>query len=96
MINNKYSEFLPSMQSAEDLVAQVEGLASNIDLLRAGIENEVTPGGHSAPFHPKSGAPTPSWGGLVTQGMSEQDFHGRVLWFVDDPGAPFQLRRFGD
>lgn len=62
MINKKYSEFLPSMQSAEDLVAQVEGLASNIDLLKAGIENEVTPGGHSAPFHPKSGAPTPSWG----------------------------------
>ncbi|NWW72055.1 ZW10 protein, partial [Climacteris rufus] len=41
MINKKYSEFLPSMQSAEDLVAQVEGLASNIDLLKAGIENEV-------------------------------------------------------
>ncbi|NXY24758.1 ZW10 protein, partial [Atrichornis clamosus] len=41
MINKKYSEFLPSMQSAEDLVAQVEGLSSNIDLLKAGIENEV-------------------------------------------------------
>ncbi|XP_066191075.1 centromere/kinetochore protein zw10 homolog isoform X2 [Sylvia atricapilla] len=41
MINKKYSEFLPSMQSAEDLVAQVEGLAKNIDLLKAGIENEV-------------------------------------------------------
>ncbi|OWK55717.1 Centromere/kinetochore protein zw10 [Lonchura striata] len=41
MINKKYSEFLPSMQSAEDLVAQVEGLADSIDLLKAGIENEV-------------------------------------------------------
>ncbi|KAM9369899.1 centromere/kinetochore protein zw10 homolog [Phaethornis superciliosus] len=41
MINKKYSEFLPSMQSAEELGAQVEGLASNIDLLRAGIEKEV-------------------------------------------------------
>ncbi|NWZ68053.1 ZW10 protein, partial [Acrocephalus arundinaceus] len=41
MINKKYREFLPSMQSAEELVAQVEGLANNIDLLKAGIENEV-------------------------------------------------------
>ncbi|NXD64377.1 ZW10 protein, partial [Eolophus roseicapillus] len=41
MINNKYNEFLPSMQSAEELVSQVEGLCSNIDLLKAGIENEV-------------------------------------------------------
>ncbi|NWR45342.1 ZW10 protein, partial [Regulus satrapa] len=41
MINKKYGEFLPSMQSAEDLVAQVERLANNIDLLKAGIENEV-------------------------------------------------------
>ncbi|XP_010184204.1 PREDICTED: centromere/kinetochore protein zw10 homolog [Mesitornis unicolor] len=41
MINKKYNEFLPSMQSAEDLVAQVDRLSSNIDLLKAGIENEV-------------------------------------------------------
>ncbi|XP_027737119.1 centromere/kinetochore protein zw10 homolog [Empidonax traillii] len=41
MINKKYNEFLPSMQSAEELVAQVDGLSSNIDLLRASIENEV-------------------------------------------------------
>ncbi|NXP37029.1 ZW10 protein, partial [Leiothrix lutea] len=61
MINKKYSEFLPSMQSAEELVAQVEGLAKNIDLLKASIENEVTPGAPSAPSHPKAGAPTPSW-----------------------------------
>ncbi|NWH79251.1 ZW10 protein, partial [Piaya cayana] len=41
MINKKYNEFLPSMQSAEDLVSQVDGLTNNIDLLKAGIENEV-------------------------------------------------------
>ncbi|KFV13869.1 Centromere/kinetochore protein zw10, partial [Tauraco erythrolophus] len=41
MINKKYREFLPSMQSAEDLVSQVDGLSSSIDLLKAGIENEV-------------------------------------------------------
>ncbi|NXW90070.1 ZW10 protein, partial [Alopecoenas beccarii] len=41
VINNKYSEFLPSMQSAQELLARVDGLASSIDLLRAGIENEV-------------------------------------------------------
>lgn len=44
MINKKYNEFLPSMQSAEDLVSKVDGLSSNIDLLKAGIENEVTAG----------------------------------------------------
>lgn len=42
MINKKYNEFLPSVQSAEELVSQVEGLCSNIDLLKAGIETEVT------------------------------------------------------
>ncbi|NXA74573.1 ZW10 protein, partial [Thryothorus ludovicianus] len=41
MINMKYSEFLPSVQGAQDLVAQVEGLANNIDLLKVEIENEV-------------------------------------------------------
>ncbi|NXT22138.1 ZW10 protein, partial [Syrrhaptes paradoxus] len=41
VINKKYNEFLPSMESAQELVAQVEGLSSNIDLLKAGIENEV-------------------------------------------------------
>ncbi|NXK87157.1 ZW10 protein, partial [Formicarius rufipectus] len=41
MINKKYSEFLPSMQSAEELVAQVDGLSSNIDVLRVDIENKV-------------------------------------------------------
>jgi len=42
MINKKYDEFLPSMQSAEELVAQVDGLSSSIALLQAGIENQVT------------------------------------------------------
>ncbi|XP_074832958.1 centromere/kinetochore protein zw10 homolog isoform X1 [Carettochelys insculpta] len=41
MINKKYNEFLPSMQSAEDLVSQVDSLCSNIDLLKSRIENEV-------------------------------------------------------
>ncbi|CAM4613130.1 centromere/kinetochore protein zw10 homolog isoform X1 [Lepidochelys kempii] len=41
MINKKYNEFLPSMQSAEDLVSQVDSLSSNIDLLKSRIENEV-------------------------------------------------------
>ncbi|KFO69500.1 Centromere/kinetochore protein zw10, partial [Cuculus canorus] len=41
MINEKYNEFLPSMQSAEDLVLQVDELTNNIDLLKALIENEV-------------------------------------------------------
>ncbi|NXU94023.1 ZW10 protein, partial [Xiphorhynchus elegans] len=41
MINKKYSEFLPSMQSAEELVAQVDGLSSNIDVLRTDIESKV-------------------------------------------------------
>ncbi|KAM8795659.1 centromere/kinetochore protein zw10 homolog [Eudromia elegans] len=41
MITKKYSEFLPSMQSAEELVAQVERLAGSIEGLRARIESEV-------------------------------------------------------
>uniref|UniRef100_A0A8C2TKB9 Zw10 kinetochore protein n=1 Tax=Coturnix japonica TaxID=93934 RepID=A0A8C2TKB9_COTJA len=41
MITKKYSEFLPGMQSAEELVARVDGLCRSIDLLRAGVENEV-------------------------------------------------------
>ncbi|XP_050777808.1 centromere/kinetochore protein zw10 homolog [Gopherus flavomarginatus] len=41
MINKKYNEFLPSMQSAEDLVSQVDSLSGNIDLLKSRIENEV-------------------------------------------------------
>ncbi|XP_031455774.1 centromere/kinetochore protein zw10 homolog [Phasianus colchicus] len=41
MITKKYSEFLPGMQSAEELVVRVDGLSRSIDLLRAGVENEV-------------------------------------------------------
>ncbi|NP_001131044.1 zw10 kinetochore protein S homeolog [Xenopus laevis] len=41
MINKKYDEFLPSMQSAEDLVTQVHGLVSDVDVLKSRIETEV-------------------------------------------------------
>ncbi|KAG8141637.1 hypothetical protein E2320_007226 [Naja naja] len=41
MINQRYVEFLPSMQSAEDLESQVEELSAGIDQLRSRIENEV-------------------------------------------------------
>uniref|UniRef100_A0A8B9I7J3 Centromere/kinetochore protein zw10 homolog n=1 Tax=Anser brachyrhynchus TaxID=132585 RepID=A0A8B9I7J3_9AVES len=40
-ITSKYSEFLPSAQSAEELVSQVDGLSGSIELLRAGIEEQV-------------------------------------------------------
>ncbi|XP_075047351.1 centromere/kinetochore protein zw10 homolog isoform X1 [Mixophyes fleayi] len=41
MINKKYDEFLPSMQSAEDLVTQVNNLNRDVNTLRSTIENEV-------------------------------------------------------
>ncbi|XP_004636555.1 centromere/kinetochore protein zw10 homolog [Octodon degus] len=41
MISKKYSEFLPSMQSAQDLVTQVAKLSDDIDLLKSRIESEV-------------------------------------------------------
>ncbi|XP_027628688.1 centromere/kinetochore protein zw10 homolog [Tupaia chinensis] len=41
MISKKYSEFLPSMQSAQNLVTQVDELSGDIDLLKSRIENEV-------------------------------------------------------
>ncbi|XP_073513099.1 centromere/kinetochore protein zw10 homolog [Phyllobates terribilis] len=41
MINKKYDEFLPSMQSAEDLVAQVTSLHCDVDVLKSTIENKV-------------------------------------------------------
>lgn len=41
MISKKYSEFLPSMQSAQDLVARVDKLSDDIDLLKSRIESEV-------------------------------------------------------
>uniref|UniRef100_H3BGT9 Centromere/kinetochore protein zw10 homolog n=1 Tax=Latimeria chalumnae TaxID=7897 RepID=H3BGT9_LATCH len=44
MINKKYNEFLPSMQSAEDLAMQVDHVSSDMDLLKSRIENEVRGG----------------------------------------------------
>ncbi|KAM9299225.1 centromere/kinetochore protein zw10 homolog [Gastrophryne carolinensis] len=41
MMNKKYDEFLPSLQSAEDLVTQVNSLNKDVDLLKMRIENEV-------------------------------------------------------
>ncbi|XP_078538478.1 centromere/kinetochore protein zw10 homolog isoform X1 [Lissotriton helveticus] len=41
-ITNKYDEFLPSMQSTEDLVFQVDGLSTDVDQLKSRIENEVS------------------------------------------------------
>ncbi|XP_004604760.1 centromere/kinetochore protein zw10 homolog [Sorex araneus] len=41
LISKKYNEFLPSMQSAQDLVAQVDKLSEDIDQLKSRIEREV-------------------------------------------------------
>ncbi|KAM3830416.1 centromere/kinetochore protein zw10 homolog isoform 1-T1 [Vipera latastei] len=41
MINQRYVEFLPSVQSAKDLESQVQELSAGIDQLRSRIENEV-------------------------------------------------------
>lgn len=41
MISKKYSEFLPTMQSAQDLVTQVDNLSNDIDQLKSRIESEV-------------------------------------------------------
>uniref|UniRef100_A0A2K5EGI4 Zw10 kinetochore protein n=1 Tax=Aotus nancymaae TaxID=37293 RepID=A0A2K5EGI4_AOTNA len=41
MISKKYSEFLPSMQSAQDLITQVDKLSEDIDLLKSRIESEI-------------------------------------------------------
>ncbi|XP_006890853.1 PREDICTED: centromere/kinetochore protein zw10 homolog isoform X2 [Elephantulus edwardii] len=41
MISKKYSEFLPSMQTAQDLVTQVHKLSDDIDQLKSRIESEV-------------------------------------------------------
>ncbi|XP_030637616.1 centromere/kinetochore protein zw10 homolog isoform X3 [Chanos chanos] len=40
MLNKKYSDFLPSMQAAEELMDQVETVSKDIDLLKSCIENE--------------------------------------------------------
>lgn len=71
MINKKYNEFLPSMQSAEDLVSKVDGLSSNIDLLKAGIENEVgAPGPRCAPLSSAPNLYPPSRG--VARALREE------------------------
>uniref|UniRef100_A0A670KKI8 Centromere/kinetochore protein zw10 homolog n=1 Tax=Podarcis muralis TaxID=64176 RepID=A0A670KKI8_PODMU len=41
MVNKRYIEFLPSMQSAKDLESQVEELSGSIDQLKSRIEMEV-------------------------------------------------------
>ncbi|XP_053335210.1 centromere/kinetochore protein zw10 homolog [Clarias gariepinus] len=48
MINKKYSEFLPSMEAAEELMAQVESVSKDIDLLKSCIDNEVQRNLHEA------------------------------------------------
>ncbi|KAK2827265.1 hypothetical protein Q7C36_018191 [Tachysurus vachellii] len=41
MINKKYSEFIPSMMAAQELMDQVESVSKDIDLLKSCIDNEV-------------------------------------------------------
>lgn len=41
LISKKYSEFLPSMQSAQDLVTEVDKLSHDIDQLKSRIERQV-------------------------------------------------------
>ncbi|XP_026989883.2 centromere/kinetochore protein zw10 homolog [Tachysurus fulvidraco] len=41
MINKKYSEFIPSMVVAQELMDQVESVSKDIDLLKICIDNEV-------------------------------------------------------
>ncbi|KAL7853890.1 hypothetical protein AOLI_G00207340 [Acnodon oligacanthus] len=48
MINKKYNEFIPSMDSAEELMDQVEAVSKDIDLLKSCIENEVQQNLHEA------------------------------------------------
>ncbi|XP_036381635.1 centromere/kinetochore protein zw10 homolog isoform X2 [Megalops cyprinoides] len=48
MINNKYIEFLPSMQGAEELMEQVEEVSKDISSLKSCIENEVQQNLHVA------------------------------------------------
>ncbi|XP_018610995.2 centromere/kinetochore protein zw10 homolog [Scleropages formosus] len=41
MINKRYSEFLPSLQRAEELMAQVAEVSKDIEMLKSCIANEV-------------------------------------------------------
>lgn len=42
MINKKYTEFISSMEAADELVDQVESVSKDIDLLKSCIENEAS------------------------------------------------------
>ncbi|KAI7795860.1 centromere/kinetochore protein zw10 homolog [Triplophysa rosa] len=48
MINKKYTEFMSSMEAADELVDQVESVSKDIDLLKSCIENEVKQNLHDA------------------------------------------------
>ncbi|KAI5096601.1 centromere/kinetochore protein zw10-like, partial [Silurus meridionalis] len=48
MINKKYSEFIPSMEAAEELMDQVQSVSKDIDLLKSCIDNEVQRNLHEA------------------------------------------------
>ncbi|KAI5622450.1 centromere/kinetochore protein zw10-like, partial [Silurus asotus] len=48
MINKKYSEFIPSMEAAEELMDQVQCVSKDIDLLKSCIDNEVQRNLHEA------------------------------------------------
>uniref|UniRef100_A0AAY4DTD2 Centromere/kinetochore protein zw10 homolog n=1 Tax=Denticeps clupeoides TaxID=299321 RepID=A0AAY4DTD2_9TELE len=48
MINKKYNEFLPTMQTAEELMDLVDAVSREIDTLKSCIENEVQRNLHEA------------------------------------------------
>lgn len=41
MINKRYNDFLPSLQSSEELMLQVDAVSKEMDTLKNCIENEV-------------------------------------------------------
>lgn len=41
MMNKKYSDFLPGLQGAEDLMVRVDEVSKEMDVLKNHIENEV-------------------------------------------------------
>ncbi|XP_073336018.1 centromere/kinetochore protein zw10 homolog isoform X1 [Pagrus major] len=48
MINKKYSDFLPSLQGAEELMVQVDEVSKEMDVLKTYIDNEVQQNLHVA------------------------------------------------
>lgn len=48
MINKKYSEFVPSMEAAQELMDQVESVSKDIDLLKSCIDDKVQRNLHEA------------------------------------------------